>query len=150
MFDKTSKLLASILLAVFFLIACARPDVPVISIDGQWGRPSPKMAMAGVFYMSIHNKGAQADKLVSAQSTACGTVELHESFMDANNVMGMRPVAGGSIEIPAGGSVELKAGGLHMMCIDKLVAFTNGTKIPLILKFDKSGDISVEVEIKEQ
>ena len=139
-----------ILFGACWLSACGGQASPAISIEGPWGRTSPKMAMAGVFYMTIHNNGSQADKLIGAQSKACGSVELHESVMDANNVMGMRPVAGGSIDIAAGGSVELKAGGLHLMCIDKLADFTAGAKLPLTLKFEKSGDISMEVDIKDQ
>ena len=52
--------------------------------------------------------------------------------------MGMRPVEGGSIEIPAGEKVELKIGGLHIMCIGKLVDFDSGVILPLTLEFEKS------------
>ena len=108
------------------------------------------MAMAGVFYMTIHNNGSSSDKLTGVQSAACGSAELHESVMDANNVMGMQPVQGGFIEIPAGKSVELKAGGLHIMCIDKKQEFITGAKIPVVLKFEKFGDLAIEVDIREQ
>jgi copper(I)-binding protein len=64
--------------------------------------------------------------------------------------MGMRAVEGGTIEIPAGGSVELKVGGLHLMCMQKQAGFVPGDKYPLTLAFKKSGDITVNVEIKDQ
>ncbi|MCX6067618.1 MAG: copper chaperone PCu(A)C [Chloroflexi bacterium] len=134
---------------VFILSACGTP-APAITVEGQWGRPSPMVATAGAFYMTIHNNGAESDKLVSVQSKACGTAELHESYKKADGVMGMRPVAGGFIEIPAGGATELKVGGLHIMCINKLEDFVSGVKIPVTLKFEKFGDISLEVEISEQ
>ncbi len=150
MFRKVYGLFFFSVIVAFMLSACGAPAAQAISIEGQWGRPSPKVALAGVFYMTIHNNGADADKLISVQSTACGATELHESFMDANGVMGMRPVPNGSIEIPAGGTVELKVGGLHIMCINKLADFTSGAKLPLALKFEKFGDISIEVAIREQ
>jgi copper(I)-binding protein len=40
-------------------------------------------------------------------------------------------------------------GGLHIMCIDKLEEFEAGAVLPLSLKFEKSGDIMIEVEIRE-
>lgn len=123
---------------------------PKISIEGVWGRPSPKMAAAGAFYMTIRNTGAQADKLIAGKSDACGTVELHESYQMPDGTMGMRMVTGGAIDVPAGGTVELKVGGLHIMCIQKKVEFTKGVKIPLTLTFEKSGNMTVEAEIREQ
>lgn len=139
-----------VVINALLLSNCSSKSLAAITVDGQWGRPSPKMAMAGAFYMTIHNNGNTSDKLVSVQSSACGTAELHESVMDANNVMAMQPVQGGFIEIPAGKSVELKAGGLHIMCIDKKQEFITGAKFPLVLKFEKFGDLAVEIEIREQ
>lgn len=136
------------------LAACAggnRPAAtgPQIEVEGVWGRPSPKVPTAGAFYMVIRNTGNEADRLVGAQSSACGTVELHESYQTQEGAMGMRPVPGGFIEIPAGGQVELKVGGLHVMCIGKLKEFKTGSHIPLTLRFEKSGAMTLEVEIRE-
>jgi len=61
----------------------------------------------------------------------------------------MRPVEGGFIEVPAGGEVELKVGGLHVMCIDKLEDFAVGATLPLTLQFEKAGEITVNIEIRE-
>jgi copper(I)-binding protein len=122
-----------------------------VTIEGAWGRPSPMVATAGAFYMVIKNGGADADKLVGASSDACGTMELHESYMDSNGAMAMRPVEGGFIEIAAGGMAELKPGGLHIMCIDKKDdMFVAGSKIDVKLQFEKAGEIPVTVEIREQ
>jgi len=120
-----------------------------ITVKEAWGRPSPAEAMMGAFYMVIQNEGKTADTLVGASTPACGTVELHESYMSRDNVMGMRPVEGGKIEVPAGGLVELKPGSLHMMCIQKQVAFEVGEKIMLALQFEQAGELEVEVEIRE-
>jgi hypothetical protein len=100
--------------------------------------------------MVIKNNGGEADKLIAGKSPACGVVELHESYMTEEGAMGMRPVEGGYIEIPARGEAELKTGGLHIMCIDKLEDFDVGAVLPLTLTFEKSGDINLDVEIREQ
>ena len=148
-FFKSGFLLAGLILLGLLLAGCATASGPELSIENAWGRPSPKVATAGAFYMLIKNSGGEADKLVAGASPACGVVELHESYMTEEGAMGMRPVEGGYIEIPAGGEAELKMGGLHIMCIDKLEDFEVGAVLPLTLTFEKSGDISLDIEIRE-
>ncbi len=122
-----------------------------ISIEGAWGRLSPKVATAGAFYMVIKNSDSEADKLTGASSEACNTVELHESYLTPEGAMGMRAVEGGYIEIPANGMTELKVGGLHIMCIDKKDEFfAVGSMIDVTLQFENAGEISAVVEIREQ
>ena len=99
--------------------------------------------------MLIKNNGSEADKLVAGESPACGVVELHESYKTEEGAMGMRPVEGGGIEVPAGGQAELKMGGLHIMCIDKLEDFEAGAVLPLTLRFEKNGEMTIDVEIRE-
>ncbi|NUM44761.1 MAG: copper chaperone PCu(A)C [Anaerolineales bacterium] len=144
-----------ILWMTFFVVlltsACSSPAAgPQITVEGVWGRNSPKMASAGAFYMQIKNSGSEADHLISASSEACGNVELHESYMLEDGAMGMRPVEGGMIEISAGGTVELKVGGLHVMCLDKVADFEIGDKYPLTLVFETTGEKIVEVSIQEE
>ena len=148
---KWFVLVASLVLLVLALAGCqSKSSAPEINIEGAWGRPSPKVATAGAFYMVIKNTGGAADKLLGGSSPACGVVELHESYKTAEGAMGMRPVQDGYIEIPAGGEAELKVGGLHIMCIDKLEDFEPGVRLPLTLEFEKAGQKTVEVEIREQ
>lgn len=123
------------------------PAGPGIVVEGAWGRPLPPGALTGAFYMVIRNTGPQPDRLLGGHSPACGTIEFHESYKTLEGVMGMRPV--GSIEVPAGGRVELKVGGLHVMCLDKRGAFTPGARIPLTLRFENSGEMMVQVTIRE-
>jgi copper(I)-binding protein len=120
-----------------------------LEISDAWGRPSPSVATAGAFFMTITNNGAADDALVGATSPACGAVELHESFMNEEGAMAMQPVEGGKIAVPAGGSAELKQGGLHVMCIKKLEDFTEGTELELTLQFENAGDMTLNVEIRE-
>lgn len=137
-----------ILLATIIAACQSAPEGPAISVEGAWGRPSPKIATAGAFYMLIKNDGSEADNLEAAESSACGVVELHESYKTDEGAMGMRPVETG-IEVPAGGEAVLKMGGLHIMCIDKLEDFEVGAVLPLTLNFEKSGEIEMEIEIRE-
>jgi len=120
-----------------------------IEIADAWGRPSPSVATTGAFFMTIINNGTEDDALIGATSPACGTVELHESSMNDEGVMAMRPVAGGKIAVPYGRFVELAEGGMHVMCINKLEQFTEGAELELTLQFENAGDMTIDVEIRE-
>jgi len=138
-----------LIFAMAMLSACQQASGPKIVTSGAWGRPSPKMAAAGAIYVLIENQGNEADRLIGASSAAAKTVEIHESYMDDNGVMGMRPLEGG-LEIPAGNKAELKPGGYHIMLIDLVQPLEVGSKITVTLQFEKSDDIVLEAEIREQ
>ncbi len=145
---KTRWAVAALALAATIgTVACS--EDAGIEISDAWGRPSPSVATAGAFFMTITNNGAEDDALVAATSPACGTVELHESFMNEEGAMAMQPVPGGEITLPAGGSVVLEPGGLHVMCIDKLQDFTEGADLELTLRFQNADDTTFDVEIRE-
>jgi periplasmic copper chaperone A len=147
------RLFAGLLLGLMLcglLAGCAPAGTSEITIEAPWGRPSPTMPTAGAFYMLIKNSGSAADKLLSGNSPACGSVEMHEMVKKDDGTMGMNLVEK-PIEIPANGQVELKVGGLHAMCIMKKDdQFTTGAKIDVTLKFEKAGEKTVTAEIKAE
>lgn len=120
-----------------------------LTVAEVWGRSSPTAAENGAFYMVITNNTNEDEQLLAVASAACGATELHEMYLRENDVMGMRPVPGGAIDIPAGETVELKAGGLHVMCLGKNQAFNAGDEIPLTLTFANYGEMEVTAEIRD-
>ena len=54
-------LLAILALFGLALVACQAGGGPEITIENAWGRPSPKVATAGAFYMTLKNNGGEAD-----------------------------------------------------------------------------------------
>jgi copper(I)-binding protein len=147
---KRILLLSVGLLTLLGLAACGGAEGAQIEIEGAWARPSPKMAGAGAAYMILRNTGSEDDRLLSGETPAAEVVELHESFMDENNVMKMRPAEGGFIEVPAGGEAELRPGGLHIMLIHLVEPLENGATFPLTLHFEKSGEIKIQVPVAEE
>jgi len=123
---------------------------PLVAIHEAWGPSMPAVAPAGVFYMIIRNTGNEGEKLRGAHSPACTSIEVHAPGGAVGmGAMGMRPVPGGVIDIPAQGQVELKASGFHLMCLSKRSAFEKGAQLPLTLHFETSGEVSVPVLIRE-
>ena len=120
-----------------------------IEVADAWGRPSPSVAITGAFFMTITNNGTENDMLIGVASPACGATELHESFMNDEGALAMRPMTGGPIAIPAGASAVLEPGGLHVMCLDKLQDFAEGAQLELTLQFERAGPMTLNVEIRE-
>ena len=144
---KRVFLTLTVLLALA-LAACSSQQDASIQASNVWSRESPAMAQAGAVFMTLENSGKEGDALIGGTTDICDVVELHESIME-NDVMQMRPVEGGKIEIPAGGSVELKPGGLHVMLIGLNQELQPGTTFTLELQFEKAGKMQIEVEVKD-
>jgi len=61
-------------------------------------------------------------------------------------VMQMRPIA--RLAVPAGGRVELKPGGYHIMLINLKRGLAAGEQIHIHLKFEHSGEVAVEADVR--
>lgn len=127
----------------------ARSEGARIEVQDAWARSLPKVATSSEFYMVIRNRGARPDRLVALRCSACGMTELYQSYMSPQGAMGMRPVGHEGIEVPPGGHVELKPGGLHVMCTDRKGTFARGVQVPLTLRFERAGEIHMQVTIRE-
>lgn len=138
-----------IVVAVILLLLVACGASGGMAVEGAWGRMSPMAAENGAFYMQLVNSSSEDDTLLRATADLCGTVELHESYMQEDGVMAMRPVEGGKITVPAGQTVELKVGGLHVMCLGVGEGFAVGQQVPVTLEFEKAGTMTIDVEIRE-
>lgn len=128
-------------------VSCG-PDKPEITVKDAWARAAPGSAANAAFYMDIFNDGNQDDALIGAESPACGEVQLHESAVDDRGIATMQRID--RIPIRASGSISLEIGGLHIMCLNKQIDLASGERIPLTLIFDRSGELMVELEVREQ
>lgn len=138
------------LLAAAALVLALSTAAPAIAqtapkVEGAWARPTVAGQAGGGGFLKITS--ATADRLVSASAPISKTVELHTMQMDGD-VMRMREVP--AIEIPAGQTVELKPGGLHVMFIGLTQTLDNGASFPLTLRFEKAGEVKVDVQVRNQ
>jgi periplasmic copper chaperone A len=116
-----------------------------IELTGGWARAMLPGQPTGGAYVTITNKGAEADRLVGASSPAAGKVEVHTMTV-VNDVMTMRPAEGG-LEIPAGGAVELKPGGFHLMFMQVSQPFQAGGEVPVTLEFERAGKVELVLPV---
>ena len=115
-------------------------------IDHPVARATPPNAPVSGGYMTIHNNGTEADRLLSGEAAFAERVEIHEMSMEGE-VMKMRQLTDG-LEIPAGGEVVLKSGGYHIMFIGLEQQIKEGDKYPVTLVFEKAGSVEVEFNVE--
>ena len=116
-----------------------------VQISDAWSRATPPGAKIAAGYLTIRNQGAAADRLIGASSPAAARVEPHVTEKQGE-VMRMREVKG--YDVPAKGSYELKPGGAHLMLVDIKRPLKEGDKVPLVLRFQKAGEVKVDLEVK--
>jgi protein SCO1/2 len=117
-----------------------------LKIENAWARPAPAGATGGV-YLTMTNSGTQADALVSVQSPVASSVEIHQTTMQGD-VMKMSPVS--RIDVANGQKVELKPGGYHIMLVGLNKNLAQGDRVPLTLKFERTGDVKLEATVIAQ
>lgn len=140
---------------LFALIAALQATLPAVAIAQEaragdlavqqpWTRAAGQGA-TGVGFLSISNRGAAADRLLSASTPAARAVELHTMLRDGD-VMRMRAVD--AIEIPAGQTVALRPGGLHIMLVGLSRPLREGETVPLTLRFERAGEVRVDLAVQ--
>jgi copper(I)-binding protein len=117
-----------------------------ITIEAPWLRATPVGAKVAGGYMTLHNRGPEADRLIGGSSPVAGSIEVHEMHMDGS-IMKMRELPDG-LKVPAGGSVELKPGSYHLMLIDLKRPLKEGDRIKATLQLAKAGTVEVELAVR--
>jgi hypothetical protein len=143
---KMKRLMIIFILVAISLAACTSTPAEPLVVTGAWARP----ALAGqnsAIYLTIENPNNFADNLVQASSEAAESTELHMSQMDEQGVMSMHPQH--AIEVPKNGQVALASGGLHVMLVNLKQDLTPGDLVSLVLQFDKSGEMLLQVPVQD-
>jgi copper(I)-binding protein len=115
-------------------------------ITQPWSRATPGGAKIAGGFLTIENKGAAPDRLVSGAGDIVGKVEIHEMAMN-NGVMTMRPLDKGLV-IEPGKTVKLAPGGYHLMLMDLKQPFKQGDKVPVTLEFEKAGKVALSLDVQ--
>ncbi|HEB64165.1 MAG TPA: copper chaperone PCu(A)C [Chloroflexi bacterium] len=129
---------------VLVLTACGGSKS--LTVQNVWARPGVGGQNSAVYFV-IDNPGGQADNLLDASSDIADAVELHKSEMGDNGEMKM--IHQEKIPVPAKGQVEFKPGGFHVMLIGLKRDLNPGDTFQVTLHFEKAGDITLDVPVKQ-
>jgi copper(I)-binding protein len=110
-----------------------------------WSRATPPGATVAAVYLLVRNRSARAERLLGASTPLAGRVELHEGAKDGD-VSRMRATT--AVTIPPNGKVEFGPSGKHLMLVELKRPLKEGERIPLVLRFERAGEVPVEVEIE--
>jgi copper(I)-binding protein len=132
-----------LLAALLSLAACGQSGEPDIQLGNAWARPTRGDAPAAV-YVAINNKGEADDRLTGAFTDHAAMAMVHQSEL-VDGVATMRMA--GEINIPAGSRIEMVPGGTHVMLEGLRSPLKTGDSFDLVLKFRKSGDRKVTVDV---
>ena len=123
----------------------AGPAWAQVEVSDAWIRATAPGQKTAAGYMTISNKSAQPERLVGGSSEAAAKVRTHVSVKDGD-IVRMREVKG--YDIPAKGSFELKPNGSHLMLVDIKRPLKEGDKVPVLLRFEKAGEVKVDFEVR--
>ena len=129
--------------ALLLLSSCGKDGEPDIQLGNAWARPTRGEA-PGAVYVAINNKGADADRLTGAFTDHAAMAMVHQSEL-VDGVATMRMA--GEINIPAHRRIEMVPGGTHIMLEGLRAPLRTGDSFELVLKFRKSGDQRVKVDV---
>ena len=128
---------------LLLLSACGQSGEPDIRPGNAWARPTRGDA-PGAVYVAINNKGSADDRLVGAFTDRAAMAMVHQTEL-VDGVARMRMA--GEINIPAGQRIEMVPGGTHIMLQGLRAPLKTGDNFSLVLKFRKSGDRTVNVDV---
>jgi copper(I)-binding protein len=120
-----------------------------LTVTQPWSLALPPNSPTAAAYFVITNEGQAPDRLEAVDSPIAGGAQLHE-HVSKDGTMKMQRVQ--SVDIPAGGNLVFAPMAYHVMLLDlkdrsKLV---DGQTFPLILHFEKAGDLTVDVTVQKQ
>ena len=116
-----------------------------IEVRHPWTRATPPGAEVAAGYLEIRNTGREPDRVIGASSPAAERVEMHVTASE-KGVMKMREVT--SFEAPARKRLVMRPDGTHLMIVGLRKPFVKGQRIPLTLRFERAGDVRVEMEVQ--
>ena len=109
-----------------------------------WAPPGLKVHVA---YMTIVNRGAIDQIIVSAESTDYERIELHRSVIK-DGVSTMEAI--GEVKVPANGRIEFAPTGLHLMLIGPRRPPTLDGHVQIVLRLSSGEEVDVSAVIRRR
>jgi hypothetical protein len=109
-----------------------------------WAPPGLKVHVA---YMTIVNRGATDQIIVSAESIDYERIELHRSVIK-DGVSTMEAI--GEVKVPANGRVEFAPTGLHLMLIGPRRPQALDGHVQIVLRLSSGEEVDVSAVIRRR
>ena len=132
---------------VLGLLAACGTSGSVVVVDA-WAGTTPPGVDSAAFYVTIENGTADDLTLTTASSPRCASIEIHESTLDENQVMRMRPVT--DLTISAGRRLEMEPGRTHVMCLEPATQLIEGERIDIEFRFQGGLTVNGQVAVENR
>jgi copper(I)-binding protein len=116
-----------------------------MNVRHPWTRATLPGASVAAGYLEIRNSGREPDRLLGASTPLAERVELHVVAREGN-IVRMQEVE--RLEVPARERLVLRPRASHLMLVNIRRAFVAGERIPLTLRFERAGEVEVQLEVQ--
>jgi hypothetical protein len=117
-----------------------------IDIRRPWARMQAADSAEAAGFVTLTNRGPEADRLIAASSSLAARTEIW-GIKVAGAVLRMRRLEEG-VHLPVDMAIELKPRGYHLFFQGLARPLVPGEKVPVTLKFARSGTREVELVVK--
>lgn len=143
-------MIARIVLTAFLIVLAGtatahQKRVGGIEVIQSWARASAGAGKTGAVYLTLLNRGRDADRLVAVATPVARKAAIHETVTEGG-VMKMRPLD--ALPLPAHQSVKLAPGGVHVMLMGLAAPLEEGGRFPLTLRFARAEPVTVDVVVR--
>jgi copper(I)-binding protein len=118
-----------------------------LKVGHPWARAMAPAQSTAAGYLSVQNTGKAPDRLIGAATPEAARIEMHVTRIE-NDVAKMREVK--AFEIEPGATLKLEPGGAHLMLVAPKRSFKAGERVPVTLRFEKAGELKVELSVEGQ
>ena len=117
-----------------------------IDISRPWARAGSATELRGAGFMTLANKGAEADRLVGAESPLAEKIVIHGIKVVGPDIA-MLPLESG-VRLPPNTTIMLRPRGYHLLMQGLKAPLAKGQRVPVTLTFEKAGSRQVELTVE--
>lgn len=149
---KSKYLFILLALPCIAILSACLPDINMasssqtIEISKPYAFATVPGARTAAAFMTIQNNGEVAEKLIGAESSVAGIVEIHQNMIDPDDgTMMMRKIKG--LDLGVGEEVVLEPKGYHIMFLDLQESLAIGQTFNLTLLLESGSVVKTKVQI---
>ncbi len=121
----------------------ATPAFADVAITDAWARASILASRPGAVYLTL--QAGPADILLSVSTPLANAAMIHSVEAGEDGIARMGALA--TLPLSAGAIVTMAPGDMHIMLMGLTQKLVEGESFPVILTFEKTGEVTVEVPI---